>query len=562
MDYSSALTAFLGQLADHVRALNAQGAQNENRGGSAEAPSSQNAGLFLGPEAGPSSISALPRPANPIPPIPNTQHTVLQNQAELAAVVLHILNDYKKVRHPVGSCPDDDDLLAKTLYESDEKGQTYRQALESLDNVHGHSAAQWRDYFLDHCSRIVKLINKRAAQLSAHPTQLTSPPTTVNTALVGKRPSLPIIRDKELHDDRLPFPPIPRTTQPTTAFTRPASQTASSSNPQGDRCRTLDRSRPVSFSKRRGLSYSPECPAKNPMPLRRRDSVERSHRPENVEIRVPSRPLRAPTPPTRVEPTPSGRGNAFTEEDKKFFLDYILWEVGKDPSLTKQRLYLRLEQKAPHHSSQSWSTYWGRNSEVADKAYQMAKAYGEREARAARTNAPRRSLPSGDKDASPESSSEDSDGELSDWDSDPSTDRDIADMGVQGEPWGKTDKRVLARWIAQQSPVWKEWPRNKKFNGFVVKYDGQRSLEGCHYMYQKNQSEVDRLVRKYRAYLRRKKTPKVKAERVEISLLSEDEKDDAATDTPQKRKVTDDAEPSVPSQNAEKRRKMSLSDVA
>ena len=177
-------------------------------------------------------------------------------------------------------------------------------------------------------------------------------------------------------------------------------------------------------------------------------------------------------------------------------------------------------------------------------------------------------------------------------------------MGEHGDVWSKTDRRVMARWIAQQ-PDWKSLPRRDKFTAFLLKVSCRspwprddevpmgarnstttrgrlRAATGAttrtktvrpftgpqlqillSYTYIPNELEIERMVRQYRIYLEKKKTdptPKtepVAAEHV-ISLLSEDEKDDAPDVPPvQKRKATDESDQRATSESTEKRRKMS-----
>ncbi|TFY57217.1 hypothetical protein EVJ58_g7154 [Rhodofomes roseus] len=500
-----------------------------------------------------------------VPPAPQTGVlTALQS----------LISEALKMSNPVGAHPDDDARLVRALYESESNGQTYRQALDSLSEVNGHSAGQWTDYFLDHGSRIHRLINKLAAEAAVppapprQPTQLASPPATASNTPVA-RPFLSATRDEGRDIRPASPPPIPRSTQPAAAPLRPSLQSISSRAP--DRGRAQGRPPPTSSSGRRD-SYSPDCPMKNPRPPRRHASSEDFNlHPNSAEIRVPQRPLHAPTPPTHAVRTPNGLGNTFTDEDKKFFVDFILWEVGKDASLTKTELYARLAQKAPHHDAASWNRYWARNTDLADKVYRTAKASAEKATR--RSSGVRRgSLPnppgpdmSDDEDASAGSDSEESDGELSDWRADPDTDADVANMGGHNEVWSNTDLRVLARWIARQPRNWKCLPRREKYSGFVRKYSNRRTVEACYYTHGKNKKTIDRMVRQYSAYMERKKSqkappPKMKVERVEISLLSEDEKEDIIGEAYNKRKAEEHERPiSLESLYAEKRRKTSAS---
>jgi len=65
--------------------------------------------------------------------------------------------------------------------------------------------------------------------------------------------------------------------------------------------------------------------------------------PPNTEIRIPDPPSRSPSPPTKV--IPQGRGNKYTEEDRRFFLNFISWRLKQDPSLTRIDLCNMLAEK-------------------------------------------------------------------------------------------------------------------------------------------------------------------------------------------------------------------------
>lgn len=73
--------------------------------------------------------------------------------------------------------------------------------------------------------------------------------------------------------------------------------------------------------------------------------MHRSRRkPETREYIIPPRPEHSPDPPKHVVLMRNGR-NEFTDEDKKFITDFILYEVGNDPSLTKTEIQRRLQAK-------------------------------------------------------------------------------------------------------------------------------------------------------------------------------------------------------------------------
>lgn len=270
-----------------------------------------------------------------------------------------LLAAIQQLNIPIGT-QEDDRLLIRTLYESDDRGQTFRQALDSLSGVrstssyrhyhlttnvrlqvHGHTATQWREYFLDHGRRIFKLLSKyqpepSAPAVPARPPQAVGPPMEASSSISRVAP--PRNRENGHRDGQFHFVTISGMQSTAAAMPRPSSRTASSSNLAGP-SRSQDRGRPSSsfLSQRRnrdrGSSYSPECPAKNPKAVL------------GTELHATfKRPTSSPEPPARREVTRNG-GIKFTSEDKEFFEKFTLWEVGKNPKLTKSGLLKLLAAK-------------------------------------------------------------------------------------------------------------------------------------------------------------------------------------------------------------------------
>ena len=114
-----------------------------------------------------------------------------------------------------------------------------------------------------------------------------------------------------------------------------------------------------------------------------------------------------------------------------------------------------------------------RNADAIDKVYNTAKAIGT--AKRSTRSGPRRRSPApcppvADRaNADAQSGSADSDDELSDWESDPDTDADVAAMGGHGDPWTLADKRVVARYIVGRNTSWNKFPRKDRFAEFLTK---------------------------------------------------------------------------------------------
>lgn len=60
-------------------------------------------------------------------------------------------------------------------------------------------------------------------------------------------------------------------------------------------------------------------------------------------MEIPSPPAQPRIPPTKV--VAQKRGNAFTDEDKTYFIEYILWQLQKRPGMSKQQLCRSLARK-------------------------------------------------------------------------------------------------------------------------------------------------------------------------------------------------------------------------
>lgn len=92
-----------------------------------------------------------------------------------------------------------------------------------------------------------------------------------------------------------------------------------------------------------------------------------------ADVIIPPVRTHSPTPPTEVVPHPSGRpGNIYTRADRDFFVDFIQYELARDPDLSKNELCDMLHAKARHHSSESWKSHWSSRHAVADNILRLA----------------------------------------------------------------------------------------------------------------------------------------------------------------------------------------------
>ncbi|TCD69888.1 hypothetical protein EIP91_005712 [Steccherinum ochraceum] len=91
-------------------------------------------------------------------PMYQQQPQPMQQPMAGAQGVMQVFTEIMKLNEPVGSSPDDEDILVRKLYESQAQNITYRSALESLHKVNNHGMGIWKDYYLEHKWRIDKLV--------------------------------------------------------------------------------------------------------------------------------------------------------------------------------------------------------------------------------------------------------------------------------------------------------------------------------------------------------------------------------------------------------------------
>ncbi|EGO30923.1 hypothetical protein SERLADRAFT_345204 [Serpula lacrymans var. lacrymans S7.9] len=290
---------------------------------------------------------------------------------------------------PVGSAPNDDVVIARALFDSKDKGQTYKQALDALHGVNSHASNLWKDYYLDHHERLDLLVSR----LSDQP-------------ISAKKPFAPSFR-----------------LQPT-------------SRAHGGSSKTPEPTGRKTFNSITAPSQTQDVP---------------NLLPPHASIIVPDVPSRSPTPPTLI--IAGNRGNKYTEEDRSFFLKFISWELKNDPSLSKKELCEKLAEKAPHHSATSWAGHWHSRHDIADKILAAAEARLESDGSDSDADADGEHEYSAeeiiDSDEEDAASANLIGSEYGDLDDD--TEEDVKEMALPGAAPRPADFRVLARYIASIS---------------------------------------------------------------------------------------------------------------
>ncbi|TFK77244.1 hypothetical protein BDN72DRAFT_891005 [Pluteus cervinus] len=256
-----------------------------------------------------------------------------QLQALAAAMSFPFLT--QQLLNPAFSAPltkTDEPLLVNALVEALRKGESYKDAINGLHSQNGHGAHLWKDYYLDHKHRI-------------------------DEAVTAAMPSTSRGRD----------PIDVKAVKPRPAFRVEQSPSTSSTTSTPQPARKLKQPQPLKLPapKRRNTINSLTVP----------EPVFGDHLPPpNADIKIPPPPSRSPSPPQKLIPH-KGRGFKYTPEDRDFFIKFISWRLKQDSNLSRLDLCAQLAEKAPHHTAQSWQSYWSNHHDIPDKI--LAAARGE-----------------------------------------------------------------------------------------------------------------------------------------------------------------------------------------
>ncbi|KAF8634397.1 hypothetical protein AX15_000852 [Amanita polypyramis BW_CC] len=253
------------------------------------------------------------------------------NAMNLPFIPQQVIHDALTMSAPVEAA--DEPTLVQAILSSRNKGETYKDALNSLHGKNGHSASLWKDYYLEHKDRLDAWIAMCIDADAQKTTATTKKPMVAKLKLESSPP--PVIK----------FSPAP-----STAKQKQKTMTPHAAQPS----RTGGRITQNSLS-----APAPVFDDRLPPP--------------NKEIRVPPPPSRSPSPPRQI--VPQGRGNKYTSEDREFFIKFISWRLRGNPNLTRMGLCEQLSEKAPHHTPQSWASYWSNHHDLPDKI--LAAAHGE-----------------------------------------------------------------------------------------------------------------------------------------------------------------------------------------
>ncbi|KAH9037206.1 hypothetical protein EDB84DRAFT_1477015 [Lactarius hengduanensis] len=352
-----------------------------------------------------------------------------------ATLPTQLLSDALKLIAPVGQSPNDEQLLVMALHSGLSQGFDHKRAIETLHGVNNHAANLWKDYYLEHKTRIDEMVSQlQPAKTTKKPVRFDLETSSASSEIKGKQPQ----------KERLSHAGDP-----------------SASAPSGI---GPSRTHPIPLG------------SESPLPPR----VRRHHSSSwDPDLSNPSPPEDEPLPPTKVVKVV--RGNLYTAEDKKYFAKYISWAIQNDPSLTKGEIIARLAERVPHHTANSWSSYWARDH-LADKI--LARVKGKMAEKYTRDG---------------EEDGQDSEKDYSSYDEED----DEATMGESGGAFGATDIRAMAKHIAKYSSTqWAEMSNKQRWFPFHEEYP-QRSDKCYMEKYRTMEPEFLRLAEKYRRRTRK-----------------------------------------------------------
>ncbi|KZT72801.1 hypothetical protein DAEQUDRAFT_754855 [Daedalea quercina L-15889] len=305
-----------------------------------------------------------------------------------------------------GTSPDDEQILLNRMSVRSIKGWNVRQTLEGLHGVNNHTGGSWKDYFLENCDRLFRLVPLNEEE--------------------GEQNECSSVKEE-------PLPPRGRTIS---RGENPAS--ASRTSKTHARGRSGSRSKPTvqrSCSRERSPSHA---------------------RPHN-RVRFSDTPSRSPTPP----PAPDSNAKSarrFTDEEEEYLIKSVKWQASKNPLVSYNELARVMAEKAPNsgRSKDSWRGLLSlkRRNDV-DRL--LADARDNHKERAQGKGKGATLL------------GEDAEEEASESEG-PDTEDDVQCMGAKGQPITTADYRIAARYIASRAdwdPLASNYAR---WGAFAVRY--------------------------------------------------------------------------------------------
>ncbi|KAF5375075.1 hypothetical protein D9758_000426 [Tetrapyrgos nigripes] len=394
-----------------------------------------------------------------------------------------MLHDAFALSVPVAAA--EEPLLVSSLVESRVRNENYKDTLNNLHGKNSHSAALWKDYYLEHKDRI--------DEQGPSPLKRQKKPAldSFDDDLSPVRSSSPATKSGKARGR----PPKASTPNPTNSkvSTSRASSSKASTPVQSDFTLTGPSGRRHTIN-----SLTVHTPVYNTrLP------------PPNSQVVIPEPPSRSPSPPTKI--IPHVRGNKFTDEDKDFFIKFISWRLKSDPSLERLELCDELEKKAsryssaPHHTSASWNSYWSNHHDLPDKILANAHALCWEEEQSEGTDKKRvfvRQRPSYKESSSEEEEEhQEEENESADDESDEDIDSiplvfDESAMGASGSAYTDADLAILARYVAT-FPDFLVTPSKEKWPPYNARYPHRSAKSWAEY-FRRDEKRIMKLAHKVR----------------------------------------------------------------
>ncbi|KAI0082255.1 hypothetical protein K474DRAFT_850750 [Panus rudis PR-1116 ss-1] len=273
---------------------------------------------------------------------------------------------FNVIQLPVGSSSNDESLLVNVLYQAKKTGQTHLNAINGLNGVNQHSAAEWKDYFLAHHDRIESVVTRLSDKGGASGAARMQPQNSGHSghAMYGRAQSREGATMSNLSSHH----------QPVAVRARKAIEVKTKDEASSDtRITEKGEEYYASLSNRRRAAVASK---RDRLPATRESSSDDIGRDRSIGMPIPPVPSRSPSPPTSILPAP--RGNQFTAEDSTYLVDMFLWTCKNNPSVSKNDVFELLGQKAPHHSASSWQSHAQRRyADILNRILKETRSLGE-----------------------------------------------------------------------------------------------------------------------------------------------------------------------------------------
>ncbi|KAI0036633.1 hypothetical protein K488DRAFT_81877 [Vararia minispora EC-137] len=341
------------------------------------------------------------------------------------AVPNSIFADAQKFSQAILPSEGYDAAVADRLRKAEAEGVSAKDALHGMHGEYNHSANLWIDYYLDR----KKIIDKLVAAPSSSSSPSFSSAQPVRTV---KKPTFGFSKSESAS-----APPIVKREKTVKA------PVSSASGPSA--------SVPSARSSRNTA---------NSMSSRYFCSTSKADKEKSV---LPPPPSREPSPPTTVVRHTTNRGNAFTEEDNSYLIQYVSWATSRNPNIPKSKIIRAITRKAPHHPEGSWAAKW-QQMPIVDEIYQNAGrsvdnisvSGSEEEAEAAPLRTPKRRRIS-----------------------EPSTKKSALSEDIES----------MAQWVSQHFSDWKAMSDKMRWKPFTEENPKKTHLEWAE-LYTKHRSDV------------------------------------------------------------------------